>query len=386
MSSYDVIVLGVGGFGSSACYHAARRGASVLGLEQFTPAHDRGSSHGETRIIRQAYFEHADYVPLLIRAYELWDDLERQTGRKLFYRVGLMISGRPDGAAVRGTRLAAIQHNLPLESVTAGDAERRFPAFRIPDDHDVVFEANAGYLKVEDCTNAHIDLAERYGADLRFQTPVTSWESDGRTITVRTDREEFTGKQLVLAAGAWSSRCLGGLNVPLTVIRKYIAWFPVRPEHRALIQQSPTFFYELGPRQFYGFPSIDGMALKMAEHTGGDPVDDPSSIDRGQSPADVAPLSNFLRHAIPGVDPTPARHSVCMYTRTPDLHFVVDRHPRFENVVIACGFSGHGYKFTSVLGEVLADLALEGRTSAPIDFLSVNRPALRPSERGASAP
>lgn len=382
MTNYDVIVLGLGGFGSSACYHAARRGVSVLGLEQFTPAHDRGSSHGETRIIRQAYFEHTDYVPLLIRAYELWDDLEQQTQRKLLHKVGLMISGRPDGEAVPGTRLAAIEHNLPLESMTARDAERRFPTFRIPDEHDVVFEANAGYLKVEDCTTAHLEMAERHGADLRFQTPVTSWESDGRTIIVRTDREEFTGKQLILAAGAWSSRCLDGLNVPLTVVRKYLAWFPVRAEQKSIIEHGPTFFYELGPRQFYGFPSVDGATLKMAEHTGGQTVDDPLEVDRHQHAGDVEPLSSFLRQAIPGVDPTPARHSVCMYTRTPDLHFIVDRHPRFENVVIACGFSGHGYKFTSVLGEVLADLAIEGKTTSPIEFLSLKRAALQISERG----
>jgi sarcosine oxidase len=377
MTSYDVVVLGIGGFGSAACCHAARRGANVLGLEQFTPAHDRGSSHGETRIIRQAYFEHADYVPLLLRAYDLWRDLERQTERRLLTQAGLLISGPADRTAVPGTKQAARQHQLPLEEMSAEEAQRRFPQFRFPDDHEVVFEAAAGYLAVEECTRAHMELAERLGADLRFQTPAASWESDGRTVTVRTDREKFHGKTLILTAGPWAARCLGGLDVPLRVVRKYVGWFPVRPERADVCRGGPTFFFELGERQFYGFPSLDGRTMKMAEHTGGQTVDDPHVVERGQSPQDVAPMAKFVERCLPAVEPTPVRHSVCMYTLTPDHHFIVDRHPHFENVFVACGFSGHGYKFTPVLGDVLAELALTGRTNAPIGFLRMDRPALK---------
>ncbi len=381
MQTYDVIVLGLGGFGSAACCQAARRGANVLGLEQFTPAHDRGSSHGETRIIRQAYFEHPDYVPLLLKAYELWHDLEQQTNRKLFTRAGLMVSGLPDSQAVSGTKLAADQHHLPLERLSSSQARRRFPQFRFPAEHDVVFEFAAGHLAVEECTRSHIDMAERHGADLRFQAPVWSWESDGRIVTVRTEREEYSANSLILTAGPWAARCLDGLNVPLEVVRKYVGWFPVRPEFREIAQQGPTFFFEVGSQQFYGFPSLDGQTLKMAEHSGGQPVDDPARVDREQTAADCAPLAAFLSEHIPAVEPDPARHSVCMYTRTPDQHFIVDRHPEFPNVILACGFSGHGYKFTPALGDVLAELALTGRTDAPIGFLSLDRPALR---RGVS--
>jgi sarcosine oxidase len=377
MTSYDVIVLGIGGYGSAACYHAARRGATVLGLEQFTPAHDRGSSHGETRIIRQAYFEHADYVPLLLRAYELWRDLEHETGRQLLTPAGLVISGPPELTAVSGTKRAARQHGLPLEELTAAEAQRRFPQFRFPPDHQVVFEAAAGYLAVEECMRSCIEQAERHGADLRFQTPVLSWESDERTVIVRTEREEFFGRSLIVAAGPWAARCLDGLSVPLGVVRKFLAWFPVRPEFRDLARRGPTFFFEMGERQFYGFPSLDGQTLKMAEHTGGRTVDDPSEVDRSQSLDDVAPLAAFLKECLPAVDPTPLRHSVCMYTLTPDRHFIIDRHPHFANVALACGFSGHGYKFVSVLGDVLAELALTGRTSAPIGFLRIDRPELK---------
>lgn len=375
--SYDLIVLGLGGFGSSACYHAARRGATVLGLEQFTPAHDRGSSHGETRIIRQAYLEHPDYVPLAVRAYDYWHDLERQTGRTLFTPQGLLISGSAEGEAVPGTKLAARQHGLPLEQFTHDEAQRRFAAFRFPSDHEAVFEANAGYLAVEDCTRSHLELAQRHGAELRFQTPVVSWESNGSTVTVRTEREEFTAKKLIITAGAWAAQCLQDLNIPLSVLRKFVGWFRVRPECTDQALSVPCFCFEVGTRFFYGFPSLDGTSMKIAEHSGGQPVADPSHVDRGQTAEDVVPLAQFIRDCLPVAEPTLLRHSVCMYTLTPDRHFIVDRHPQFENVVLACGFSGHGYKFTSVLGDVLAELALVGETKAPIGFLRLDRAALK---------
>jgi sarcosine oxidase len=376
---HDVIVLGLGGFGSAVCFHAARRGASVLGLEQFAPVHDRGSSHGETRIIRQAYFEHPDYVPLLIRAYRLWRELEQLTGRSLLHPVGLMICGAPDSEAVTGTRLAARQHRLPLEELAPAEARRRWPQFAFADQQEIVFEAAAGYLTVEDCTRAHLEQAERHGAELHFETPVASWESDGRTVTVRTERETYSARHLILTAGAWSGRVLADLGLSLTVVRKYLAWFPVKPAAREAAQQGPTFFYELDDRQFYGFPSLDGACLKMAEHTGGQPVSNPSDLNRRQIPADVSPLAEFATQWLPATEPAPLRHSVCMYTLTPDRHFVIDRHPKYANVVIACGFSGHGYKFTPVLGEALAVLALTGRSEAPIEFLRLDRPGLRGS-------
>lgn len=374
---YDLIVLGIGGFGGSACYHAARRGASVLGLEQFTPVHDRGSSHGETRIIRQAYLEHPDYTPLAVRAYDYWRDLERQTSRTLYTPQGLLISGSPRGEAVAGTKLAATQHGLPLQEFSRDEAQRRFTAFRFPADHAAVFEANAGTLAVEDCNRAHLDMAKRHGADLRFQTPVTSWKSDGRTVTVRTEEEEFTANKLIVTAGAWASRCLADLNIPLSVMRKFVGWFRVRPEFADEALAAPTYLIELGDRTFYGFPSLDGTSMKVAEHSGGQPVSDPLHVDRNANAEDVTPLADFIRQCVSVAEPAMVRHSVCMYTLTPDRNFIVDRHPHYENVVLGCGFSGHGFKFTSVLGDVLAELALIGTTDAPIGFLSVKRAALK---------
>jgi monomeric sarcosine oxidase len=375
---YDVIVLGLGGFGSSAAYHAARHGANVLGLEQFTPAHDRGSSHGETRIIRQAYLEHPDYVPLAIRAYDFWQNLERESGRTLLTQQGLLISGTADSDAVAGTKFAAAKHQLPLEELSHDEVQRRFTPFRFPAEHQAVFETNGGYLTVEDCVRSHLELAERHGAELRFDSPIVSWTSDGRTATVRTKRDEFTAKRLIIAAGAWASRCLADLDVPLRVVRKFVGWFRVRPEFAEQARAIPCFCFEINSRFFYGFPSLDGETIKVAEHTGGQPVDDPSQVDRSCTDADVAPLAGFIRDCLPFAEPALVRHSVCLYTLTPDHHFIVDRHPQHENVVVACGFSGHGFKFTSVLGDALAELALGGKTDAPIGFLGLNRPGVRP--------
>ena len=205
-ANYDVIVLGVGGMGSAACLHLARRGARVLGLEQFSLGHDRGSSHGESRIIRQAYFEHPDYVPLLFRAYDLWRDLEQTTERSLLLKTGLVLSGPPDGETIRGAMLSASLHHLTLEDLTPEAASARWPAFRFPHDHAIAFEPEAGTLLVETCVQAHLDEARRYGADLRANETVRNWSSDGQSVVVRTDSGDYHARSLIVTAGAWAGR------------------------------------------------------------------------------------------------------------------------------------------------------------------------------------
>ena len=211
---FDVIVLGVGGFGSGAAYHLARRGLRVLGLDRFGPAHDRGSSHGETRIIRKAYFEHPDYVPLLLRAYDLWADLEAESQKQLFWRCGLMLAGLPDSEAISGARLSADQHNLTIENLSAAAATRRWPAFRVPESFDVVFEPDAGFLKVEDCVRTHLDRASVHGATMLFDEPVISWSSTGREVRVRTASREFVAASLVITAGPWAASVMSDLKLP----------------------------------------------------------------------------------------------------------------------------------------------------------------------------
>lgn len=390
---FDVIVLGLGGFGSGAAYHLARRGVRVLGLDQFGPAHDQGSSHGETRIIRKAYFEHPEYVPLLLRAYDLWADLEAESQRQLFWKCGLMLAGLPDSEAISGARLSASQHGLTVQNLSAAAASQRWPGFRVPGSFDVVFEPDAGFLKVEDCVRTYLDRAAAHGATLRFDEPVVSWSSTGREVRVRTTSREFVAASLVITAGPWAASVMSDLRLPLQVLRKPVLWCETTSAVYNLDASMPTFYFEMPiartptsvppdvgiratdemPSTFYGFPSLDGKLLKVAQHSGGEIVADPILVDRQLHEADVQPVANFLQICLPEIRPQPARHSVCMYTATPDRHFVVDRHPEFSNVVIGCGFSGHGFKFTSVLGLAFADLATTGRTELPIQFLNLAR-------------
>ncbi len=377
----DTIVLGVGGFGSGALYHLARRGVRVLGIERFSVAHDRGSSHGETRIIRKAYFEHPDYVPLLHRAYDLWRELERETGRRLMHPVGLFIAGSPSCESVAGTVLAAERHHLPIERLSAPEARRRFSGFRFDDDFEIVFEPQAGYLEVENCVAAHVEAAVRHGAVLHTNEAVVAWESDGRRVVVKTDRAEYAAASLVVTAGPWAGEMLrarAGESAPadwgklLRVVRKPVFWFDAGAEYD-IAAGTPTFFFETSAGQFYGFPRVDGRTIKVAEHTGGEAVADPLAVDRTQHAGDLDRLGEFLRRHLPRIGPVPVRHSICMYTKTPDSHFCIDRHPQWGNVAVGAGFSGHGFKFTTVLGEALADLALTGTTNLPVGFLSVKR-------------
>lgn len=376
---FDAIIVGTGGFGSSCLYHLARCGVRVLGLDRFSAGHDRGSSHGDTRVIRQAYFEHPDYVPLLQRGYDLWRDLESASGRDLMHLCGLFLAGPPDGQAVAGTRLAARQHGIPLEDVSVRDFSdspgARFSGFRIPDGFEAVFEAVGGYLHVEDCVRTHIELALQAGAEHRTGESIVSWESNGQTVLVRTESETYEAAALVLTPGAWASQLLQtSPGLPqLTVLRKTLHWHGVRSDAYNVNAGGTGFFFEMPYGIFYGFPSLDGQTLKLAEHSGGEPVSDPLHVDRSLKDSDTQPTSRFLQDVMPDVDLVCDQHSVCMYTTTPDGHFLVDRHPAHSNVFFGAGFSGHGFKFTSVLGEALADLVIDGETKLPIDFLTLSR-------------
>lgn len=373
-NTFDLIVAGCGGFGSSVMLHAAKRGMRVLGLDQFPIAHDRGSSHGDTRIIRQAYFEHPDYVPLLLRAYDLWRELEAESGRSLMQICGLLEVGPPTGEVVTGVRLAAQLHGLPIENFSAAEIRHRFPGFAVDESFEGVFETTGGYLRVEDCVRTHIELALKHGA-LHEVASVRSWTSNDQAVTVTTDRATYSAANLVVTPGAWATSVLGpAAGLPqLHVRRKVLAWSPVISPVYNEVQGGGGFLFELPTGVFYGFPSIDGRTLKFAEHSGGETVADPLSVDRSLRESDVRPLLNFARNHLPDVEPSICRHAVCLYTMTPDSNFIVDRHREFENVWYGVGFSGHGFKFTSAIGEALANLAADGHTDLPLDFLSQQR-------------
>ena len=381
--SYDAIILGAGGVGSAAMWQLAQRGLRVLGIDRFDPPHGEGSSHGQTRIIRQAYFEHADYVPLLLESYRLWEELEALSGQELKVETGLLEVGPRDGIVVPGVLSAARQHGLAVEELAATAIESRWPAFRVPSKNSPselvgVFEPRAGYLKVEDCVTACLAEAKRHGAELLPNVEVRDWQT-GDDILVRTTAGDFRANRLVITAGAWSGPLLHDLGVPLEVRRKPLMWYEPRDASAtaaALTSAAngfPCFLFELSHGIFYGFPAVDERGLKAAEHSGGDAIANPLAIDRKLHATDHQRVDQFLQTHIPSVR-TPCRdHAVCLYTMSPDEHFIVDRHPDDPRVVFAAGLSGHGFKFTPVLGQALAELATEGVTCQPTAFLSLGR-------------
>jgi sarcosine oxidase len=369
---YDAIVLGVGGVGSAALFHLAGRGAKVLGLDRFSPGHDRGSSHGRTRIIRQAYFEHPDYVPLLFRAYELWDDLGTRRGSALRHEIGVLQVGPPESSVLSGVCDSARQHRLDIDELDAREIQERFPGFRADEGWQGVFERRAGYLDVEACVVAHAEEAVKVGAELQTRVEVRCWSSKPDFIEVETTAGRFESNRLVVTAGPWAPQLLRDLGVPLEVRRKPQFWYPAPDEYRA-DRGCPAYLFDLPNGIFYGLPAIGDFGLKAAEHTGGAIVTDPLNLSRVLNHNDQDRIEQFLSAYLPGVGRPCTQHSVCMYTLTPDEHFLVDLHPAEERIAFAAGLSGHGFKFTCVLGEALADLALCGSTELPIGFLSLKR-------------
>lgn len=371
MQTFDVIVLGTGGVGSAALYHLAARGARCLGIDAHPPAHDRGSSHGENRIIRQAYYEHPNYVPLALAAYDHWSELEAAAEQQLLFRTGLLQVGETEGGVLKGVLTSAATHGLAVERLTAEEIPRRFPGFLAPAGMDGVFEAAAGYLAVEQCVAQHLKQAMASGAQLRSSEKVISWKADATGVTVATDQGKYAADQLIVAAGAWSSSMLAELGIPLRVLRKPQFWFPVANGDLRR-SDSPAFLFDMPQGIFYGFPPCGGR-VKVAEHTGGNLVPNPDQVDRSLQLQDLDRVARFTSAWLPGLETQPVDHSVCMYTMSPDAHFVLDRHPMYPQVCFAAGMSGHGFKFTGILGKVLADWALRGRTDLPVDFLGLAR-------------
>ena len=377
-TTYPAIVLGTGGVGSAVLFHLAQRGVRALGIDRFTPGHDRGSSHGSTRIIRQAYFEHADYVPLALRAYELWADLEQRSGEPLLHQVGLLQVGPPQGVVIQGVLRSAQQHHLPLERLSAAEIVARWPGFAVPPDYVGLFEQRAGYLRVEACVRAHAQQAVSLGAQLLIGEAVLGWHAMGPRFVIQTDRQRLVCERLVITAGAWANDLLASLKLRLEVRRKAQLWYATRDDTYRAETGCPAYLFDTPQGTFYGFPQIDGRGVKVAQHSGGDVVADPLGVDRQLQAADRAPVEAFLARHLPRVSPLLADHSICMYTMSADEHFIVDLHPEHPRAALAAGLSGHGFKFSSVLGEALADLALDGKTRWPLQFLSCRRGSLSP--------
>jgi monomeric sarcosine oxidase len=372
MANWDVIVIGMGGVGSAATYHLATAGHRVLGLDQYQLAHDRGSSHGKTRIIRQAYFEHPAYVPLLRRAYDLWDDIEQQFGSQLFHRTGVVELGPENGVVIPGVLRSAAEHNLSVEQLTASEVTRRWPGISCQDDWQAVVEQNAGYLRVEDCVRAHQRLAVEAGASCVHGAIVEGWKADGGGIAVITDQGLERCERLVVAAGPWSGSLLEGSRLDLQVLRKHQYWFQTDQPGYEHEDGFPCFFHETPAGFFYGFPSIDGSGVKVARHSGGEPIDQPQQTHVSDD-ADRALVEDYVASYLPGVSDRLAAQAGCYYTTTPDEHFIVDTLPEQPQVTIVAGLSGHGFKFTSVLGEIASQLATSQSSTHDISLFALHR-------------
>jgi len=359
--------------GSAAACELARRGRRVLALEQFALGHDRGSSHGHTRIIRKAYYEHPDYVPLVCRAFERWYDLEQEQGVHLLTECPCLSIGLPDSTLMVGVRVSAEQHSLPVDLLSAPELRRCYQAFRFGEEYVGIVERSAGFLYVEDCVHAHAREAMRRGAVIRDNETVVSWKANEREVVVETQSGRYTAARLLLTAGPWAGQVLSQRGAFLRLMRQVPLWFGTRDDHRFRRDVFPLYIADTPSGIFYGFPLLDANGIKIAQHYGAPELRDPAEIERTVSMADEETLRGFLREHLPTVDGPRRRAAVCIYTLTPDRHFVIDLHPDYPNVALAAGFSGHGFKFASVVGEILADLADTGRTELPIGMFRVNR-------------
>ncbi len=360
---YDVIVIGLGAMGSAAVYHLAQRGVRVLGIDRHTPPHDFGSSHGKSRVIRQAYMEGESYVPLVLRAYELWRDLERASGAELLTETGGLMIGAPDSTAICGSSASARAHGLDHTILDAAQIRRQFPPLHVPDGFMALYERAAGFLRPEQCVRAHLDLARRHGAALHFGEPVLRYEAaaGGEGVRVVAPRGVYEAGRLIIAPGVWATELLAELALPLQIVRHTLFWFdPIGGEAPFAADRFPIYIWEVdAATAFYGFPAQPGApgGVKVAFHTGGTPEDSPDETDETAVAAEADAMRAVLRARIPALGGRLRAAVTCRYTMTPDEHFIIGPHPQHAQVLIASPCSGHGFKFSAAIGEALADLA-----------------------------
>ena len=364
---YSAIVVGLGGMGSAALAQLALRGVRALGLEQYHPAHALGSSHGGSRIIRKAYFEHPSYVPLLLRAYELWHELQQRTGASLLLPTGGLMAGYEGSEIVAGALRSAREHGLAHELLTAAEIRRRFPMLRPQQDEVAVYEPDAGVLFPELCVLAHLQVAVAAGAEARFGVRVRGWRPLDCGAAVETDAGEIACDRLILTAGPWLRQLAPALGIPLRPERNVMHWFAPVPGAPDLGPAAlPVYIVEReGGHVFYGMPDLPGQGIKVAFHYSGEATA-PETVDRNVSPAEIDAMRSALAGWIPDAAGAWRSSTVCLYTNTPDLHFVIGPHPQHPEAILAGGFSGHGFKFCSVVGEILAELATAGATQHDI--------------------
>jgi sarcosine oxidase len=367
---FDVIVVGVGGLGSAAVFHLAQSGLRVLGIERFGVPNEQGSSHGVTRIIRLAYYEHPSYVPLLSRAYELWRELEIVAGEQLLHITGSVDAGPPDSFVFEGSVRSCIEHGLEHEVIDGAEVNRRFPGYRLPAESMAVFQPEGGFLLPERCIAAHVDAARTMGAEVRTNERVLEWELANGGVRVTTDRAVYEAERLVLAAGAWEGELTG---LPVVAERQVLAWLdPLRPELFSPAR-FPVFNLNVEEGRYYGFPVFGIPGFKFGRYHHLEEHGDPDVLDREPSRRDEQVLRAFAERYFPdGAGPTSSLKT-CLFENTPDEHFLLGLHPEHENVVVAGGGSGHAFKFASVIGQIVSQLARGESPRLDISLLSPRR-------------
>jgi sarcosine oxidase len=375
IAHHDVAIVGLGAMGSAAAHELARRGARLVGFDRYAPPHALGSTHGRTRIIREAYFEHPLYVPLVRRAYERWAELEKEAERTLFQRTGGIMVGPADGVLVAGALCSAQEHGLPHELLDADELRVRYPMLAPPEGAVALFEPRAGILFPEACVESWLTLARSHGALLRSSEQVLHWEASGDGVRVETTGGTYGAARLLLTAGAWLPTLIPELGLPLAIERQLFHWFaPARPEDFAP-ERFPIGLWEYAEDRIVAtFPDV-GDGVKIGIHHEGE-LTDPERVRREVSAQETARVRALLARLVPAAAGPMVEARVCLYTNTPDHHFLIDFHPQHPQVLIASPCSGHGFKFASVIGEVLADLLLTGRSDFDLSLFRADRAGL----------
>ena len=373
MPGYDAIVIGVGGMGSSTLYHLARRGLKVLGLEQFEIPHELGSSHGYSRMIRYTLQEHPSYVPLVKRAYELWHELEQNINETLVITTGSVRAGPPDSDFYRGAIESCDLHQIPYEILNNTEVNRRFPGYQFPDGISSVYQADGGFVLPEMCIVGHAQAAEEAGATIHTGETVLGWEIQNDSVSIRTNREVYSAARLVVTAGAWAAKLVPNVATYAIPERQVLGWFqPERPE-LFTPERFPVFGIWTEEGRYYGFPnySVPGFKIGKSHHLF--QKVDPDTMDREVHPEDEEVLRRFISRYFPLAAGELLDRKTCIYTNTPDEQFMIGVLPDQPQVSVAAGFSGHGFKFASVIGEIMADLAQNGVTNYDIELFRLDR-------------
>lgn len=361
---WDAIVIGVGGMGSAAAYHLAARGCKVLALEQYTIPHELGSSHGFNRIIRLAYAEGPKYVPMLQRAYGLWRDLEQRFKEQLLFVTGGIDAGPEHSGLVRGTLNSCRQYDLKCEVLTPAQLLNRFPGFHLPNTLVAVWQPESGFVLAERSIVAHVLLAAAHGAEIHEHETVLDWEVRSKEVIVRTDRDSYCAKKMVITAGPWAAQVVERLRGTVKPERQVLIW--VEPKRPELFQMGafPVFYMQDEVDKFYGFPVYGIPGFKIGKYNHLKEQVDPNTMDRKCHSKDEEVLREAIRKYFPDADGPTIDMKTCIFSNTEDEDFILDLHPDFPEVAIAAGFSGHGYKFCPVVGEIMADLALQGESKS----------------------